>query len=168
MEKGDEIMLEHVVSFTQDLTTENVITAVALLIAFFSFLSARRAARASDRSANVAEEQLKVLTRRVSMVDEPGKMSEVLPVWFVERMSNDYWNFGLIMEGGFVFPVRQIISISDDRRWLEVEVMEAGDDIHNFPNSPVEGMHLIYALEGRTTANIQITKMIGALDLANT
>jgi hypothetical protein len=140
----------------------------ALAVAGFSWWSARRAANAAERSAEVAQGQLDVLTKKVTMIDEPGKMSEVLPAWFVERMANDHWYFGLLMDNNIVLPIHQIVKISDDGRWLEVELMEQGSAIHVFPGSPINDMPVIYALEGRTTANVQISKIVGTIELANT
>ncbi|SEG03893.1 hypothetical protein SAMN04488045_1623 [Thalassococcus halodurans] len=147
---------------------DDVIAFGALAVAGFSWWSARRAANAAELSATVAQSQLDVLTKKVTMIDEPGKMSEVLPAWFVNRMANDYWYFGLLMDNNVVLPIHRIQKISDDGRWLEVELMEQGDDIHEFPDSPIKEMPVIYALEGRTPANVQISKIVGTIELANT
>ena len=160
--------MDSIYSFFQSWSFENTLTAGALLFTGFSWWSARSAAIASAQSASVAEKQLDLLTRRITMIDEPGKMAEILPAWFVERMSKDYWSFGLVMDNDLVFPIRRISKISDDGRWLEVELMEQGDEIHTFPNSPVADMTLMYGLEGRTTATVQVSRIVGALDLANT
>lgn len=139
----------------------------ALAVAGFSWWAAKKAANAAERSAEVAQTQLDVLTKKVTMIDEPGKMSEVLPAWFVDRMATDYWYFGLIMENNVVLPIHRIEKISDDGRWLEVELIEEGD-IHDFPNSPIKEMPIIYALQGRATANVQVSKIVGTIELANT
>lgn len=80
----------------------------ALAVAAFSWWSARRAANASERSAEVAQSQLDILTKKVTMIDEPGKMAEVLPAWFVERMANGFWYFGFVMDNNIVLPIHQI------------------------------------------------------------
>jgi hypothetical protein len=167
-DKLGDAVLDSIYCFFQSWSFENTLTVGALLIAGFSWWSARGAAISSAKSASVAERQLDILTRRVKMIDEPGKMAEVLPAWFVERMSMDSWSFGLIMDNGVVFPIRSITKISDDGQWLEVELMEQGDNIHMFPDSPVADMRLIYGLGRRLTANIQVSKIVGAMDLANT
>ena len=140
----------------------------ALAVAAFSWWSAHRAAKASERSAAVAQSQLDILTKKVAMIDEPGKMAEVLPAWFVERMATDFWYFGLLMDNNTVLPIHQIKKISDDGRWLEVELLEKGDEIHEFPDSPVSEMKMIYALEDRNTANVQASKIVATIELANT
>lgn len=147
---------------------DDVIAIGALAVAGVSWWSARRAANAAELSAQVAQRQLDVLTKKVTMIDEPGKMSELLPAWFVKRMATDYWHFGLLMDNNVVLPIHRIEKISDDGRWLEVELMEQGSDIHEFPNSPIKEMPVIYALEGRTTANVQVSKIVGTIELANT
>jgi hypothetical protein len=157
-----------VADLLQGVGIDDGIALGVLAVAGFSWWSARRSADAAERSAEVAQSQLEVLTKKVTMIDEPGKMSEVLPAWFVERMASDYWSFGLLMENNIVLPIRRITKISDDGRWLEVELMEHGDDIHEFPNSPIKDMPVVYALEGRTTSSVQISKIVGTIELANT
>lgn len=46
--------------------------------------------------------------------------------------------------------------------------MEQGKDIHEFLKSPIAKMLVIYALEGRTTVNVQISKIVATMELANT
>ncbi len=46
--------------------------------------------------------------------------------------------------------------------------MEQGDEIREFPDSPIKEMAVIYTLEGRTTANVQVSKIVGTIELANT
>jgi hypothetical protein len=147
---------------------QNILTVIAIFLAGFSWRSSKSSAKSSAKSASVAERQLDLVTRRVQMIDQTDQMVEVLPAWFMGRMTSDWWSFGLIMDNGLVFPIRCIKAISDDGRWLEVELMVKGDNIHTFPDSPVADMKLVYALSGRTDANIQVSKIVCAIDLANT
>lgn len=147
---------------------ENGLALGALLVAGFSWWASHRAAAAAARSADVAQEHLDVLTRPIEMVDNPSKMAEILPAWYVQRMANDWWSFGLIMDTGLVVAIRRILKMSSDGRWLEVELMERDDAIQTFPESPVADMQIMYGLRGRNVANVQVAKIIGALDLANT
>jgi hypothetical protein len=164
---GDAI-LDSFNGFFESWSFQNILTTAAFCIAVFSWWSSNSSAISSAKSASVAERQLDLVTRRVQMIDKTDQMVEVLPAWFMGRMTSDWWSFGLIMDNGLVFPIRCIKAITDDGRWLEVELMVKGDNIHTFPDSPVEDMKLVYALSGRSDANIQVSKIVCAIDLANT
>jgi len=67
------------------------------------------------------------------------------------------------MDNGYVFIISRIISMTDDAKWLEVELIESEDLCPKIkiPSNLIK----ITGLRERTTANVQVSKIIGALDL---
>ena len=80
-------------------------------------------------------------------------------------MMQDYWLFGLLTQAGQVVTIKNITVISDDGRWIDVELAEQ-DDIINIPKD--YPAHFIFAVgPERTQASIQIASIVPAVDLMN-
>ena len=72
------------------------------MIATASFVVAGVSALFAKQSADTSKRQLALIERKVGMVTDPSKMTEVLPVWYVDRMGQDNWGFGLLLASGGV------------------------------------------------------------------
>lgn len=133
----------------------------ALLVSILSAAAAWNSASAASRSAEAAEEQLALVTRKIGMVTDPDKMTEILPVWYVERMSRDYWGFGLLLRSGSILAIEQIIGVSDDRQWLEVTLLERSsrpDKIH--------GHEILYRpTDDRSSASVRVDQVQAAFEI---
>ena len=46
--------------------------------------------------------------------DKVKRAVELLPAWFVERMMNDEWRFGLFLGGGFWVAIARIVDVKQD------------------------------------------------------
>lgn len=68
------------------MTANEIIT---LIVASASLIVAIASARFAWQSAKASERQLALIERKIGMVTDPAKMTEILPVWYVERMGQD-------------------------------------------------------------------------------
>lgn len=89
----------------------------------------------------------------------------LLPAWFVDRMMDDVWSFGLLTTTSAVICISCIKRIHhwlDGCLWLDVELL---------PNISVElpGLTMICApTSERLTASVNASQIVAAFELANT
>ena len=86
------------------------------------------------------------------------------PPWFVERMMNDSWYFGLLLTTGAVAVIERITGIHEYAGivWIDVELGQKID-------SPLTaGNRQLLAPTSRTTASIRADSIVAALELADT
>src|SRR5436190_4979518 len=122
------------------------------LIATGSLAVAVISAVISWKSVQVARAQAELVSRKIGMVSEPERMTEILPVWYIDRMATDDWGFGLLLTSGDVLAISRIVSISTDGNWMEVRLLDQG-------SGPAElhGRHLFYSPVGdRNDASVRI------------
>ena len=93
-------------------------------IGLISLVAAGISAYSAWKSAKTARKQLELVQRKIGMVTDPSKMTEVLPLWYIERMSNDIWGFGLLLKSGDILAIEHIDGVSDDHNWIEVTLLE--------------------------------------------
>lgn len=58
----------------------------------------------------------------------------LLPSWFTERMMNDVWNFGLLLDNGQIWPIQTITRIDQDAAgniWLSVRLVSGQEASHH-------------------------------------
>jgi len=80
-------------------------------------------------------------------------------------MMQDEWLFGLITNDGQVIVIKKIRSLSDDGKWMDVELATWDGTIL----IPPEFGRTIYAVaEDRAIASVQIRNIVAALDLQAT
>jgi hypothetical protein len=78
-----------------------------------------------------------LIERKIGMVTDPAKMTEILPVWYVERMGQDSWGFGLLLASGELLAIERIMGVSDDGQWLEVELLDGSSGPKDVSGIPV-------------------------------
>lgn len=140
------------------MTTNEILT---LIIAAGSMVVAVVSAVISGQAAKTASRQLALVERKIGMVTEPNKMTEVLPVWYIERMSTDLWGFGLLLSSGDVLGIEQISGVSDDGQWLEVELLDGSAG-----PAEVNGIPILYAVAAdRTQASVRVDQVQAAFEL---
>ena len=94
------------------------------------------------------------------MLSDAGKAVEILPAWYTERMMRDQWYFGLLMTNGTVIAISNIEAISDDGKWMDIELL-TNDEV---PNG--DGQEFITAVaDDRRSASIQIEKVVMAYEI---
>jgi hypothetical protein len=106
------------------------------------------------------EKQWRRINKKIAMLGDADAASEVLPAWYAARMMQDEWWFGLQTTDGCVIAIRKIIAISDDGKWLDVELLTA-DEVHGhgFQNS------VTAVSDDRRKASVQIDKIVAAYDI---
>lgn len=140
------------------MTANEVIT---LVIATASLVVAGVSALFAKHSADTSRRQLALIERKVGMVTDPSKMTEVLPVWYVDRMGQDNWGFGLLLASGELLAIERITGVSDDRQWLEVELLDGSSGPKD-----VSGIPVTYAgLPDRTRGSVRVDQVQAAFEL---
>lgn len=94
-------------------------------------------------------------------------MSEqLLPAWFVPRMMDDVWSFGLLLTNGSILCITSIIGVHKDATgniWLDVDMMEERPFCAGHSTGP-----FMIAPTSRTTASVNATHIVAAFELADT
>jgi hypothetical protein len=104
--------------------------------------------------------QWRKINKKVAMIDDSGAAIEVLPTWYTGRMMSDYWEFALVTTSGKTICIRRIKAISNDGKWMDVELMEAEDIPEPLRESAVGAV-----AHDRTEASIQISEIVAAYEL---
>lgn len=95
------------------------------------------------------------------MVTDPSKMTEILPIWYVERMGQDDWGFGLLLTSGELLAIERIMGVSDDRQWFEVQLLDGSAG-----PKEVSGIPVTYAgLPDRTRGSVRVDSVEAAFEL---
>jgi hypothetical protein len=58
--------------------------------------------------------------------------ADLLPGWFITRMMEDTWSFGLLMSTGITICIQNINRVyqaADETVWIDVTLMDGGNDI---------------------------------------
>jgi hypothetical protein len=116
--------------------------------------------------------QWQKIKKKIVMINTSGNAMEILPLWYISRMmptdlgdgclGRDYWPFGLLMSDGRTIVIPGIESFSDDEKWIDVELAISDEW------SIEKGQHYIFAIaKDRTSASIQVTHIIAAIELAS-
>jgi hypothetical protein len=88
-------------------------------------------------------------------------MTEILPVWYIDRMANDVWGFGILLASGDILGVETINGVSDDGQWMEVTLLAAPGE----PES-VNGVTITHApVEDRRKASVRVDQVQAAFEL---
>ncbi|WP_167336933.1 hypothetical protein [Acidovorax temperans] len=99
---------------------------------------------------------------KIGMIEDHGQASDVLPAWYTGRMMTDRWLFGLYTNDGRVILIRKILAISDDGKWMDVELVdtETGEEYEKLLPGVISAI-----ANDRPRASIQIANIVIALDL---
>lgn len=106
--------------------------------------------------------QWKKINTKIAMIADSGKVAEILPAWYTQRMMDDSWLFGLYTRDGRVVLITSIAAVSDDGAWLDVELADpdTGKELKTkFPDC-------IFSIdEQRTKASVRVDSIVTAVDL---
>lgn len=106
------------------------------------------------------DKQWQRIKKKVAMLSDAEAAIEVLPTWYTGRMMGDYWQFGLVTTNGYIIAISSIKAISDDGKWLDVELL-TGDEV---PER--DGCTFITAVsDDRRSASVQISNIVTAYEL---
>lgn len=108
----------------------------------------------------LSNEQWKKVKAKIGMLTDAGKAIEVLPAWYTGRMMTDQWYFGLVTTDGHTIAIGNITAVSDDGKWMDVELLTADEVPDN------DAAKFITAVaDDRRSASIQIEKIIMAYEI---
>ncbi|WP_010161901.1 hypothetical protein [Sphingomonas sp. PAMC 26617] len=134
---------------------------VTLAIAGASLIVAIVSGRIAWVATETSRKQLALVQRKIGMVSDPARMTEILPVWYIDRMANDVWGFGLLIASGDILGVETINGVSDDGQWMEVTLLAAPAE----PES-MNGVAITYApVEDRRKASVRVDQVQAAFEL---
>ncbi len=106
------------------------------------------------------EREWRKINKKIAMIANADAASEVVPAWYTKRMMEDTWYFGLQTIDGHVIAVQKINSISDDGKWMDVELLMEDEA------PKLSGRKLITAVaDDRRTASIKISNIVAAYDI---
>ena len=106
--------------------------------------------------------QWQKIKSKVAMIGQSGKATEVLPAWYTARMMDDDWLFGLLTNDGRIVAIKQITAISDDGKWMDVQLAET-DEVEGIKFGG--GTFICAVAADRVQASLQIAHIVAALDL---
>lgn len=117
-------------------------------------------------SAFISWRQWRKTNRKIAMLNDASAAAEVLPAWYTGRMMTDDWMFGLLTVTGQMIAITGITAISDDGKWMDVDLAESDETETISKKYPFDFIHA--AGEDRTTASVQISTIVAAVDLWTT
>lgn len=131
-------------------------------IALFGVIAALISAGFTAWSLWFTHKQWQKIKSKVAMINDSGKASEVLPAWYTARMMRDNWLFGLLTSDGRIVVIKQITAISDDGKWMDVQLAET-DEVEGIKFGG--GTFICAVAADRVQASLQIAHIVAALDL---
>ena len=105
-------------------------------------------------------QQWQKIKKKIGMLSDAGKAIEILPAWYTERMMQDQWYFGLLTTDGSVIAIGNIAAISDDGKWMDVELL-TNDEVPKRINQEF----MTAVAKDRRRASIQIEKVVMAYEI---
>lgn len=101
------------------------------------------------------------------------RMHGILPTWFVGRMIDDEWSFGLLLVTGQMLAIAHIVDVrqaADGSIWLDVRMLDL-DDVDSLTRSFSGLKHWPKALGAPTSrlqASVNAAQVVCAFDIADT
>lgn len=109
----------------------------------------------------LSNEQWKKVKAKIGMLEDAGKAFEILPAWYTKRMMMDQWYFGLVTTDGHTIAINNIIAISDNSEWMDVELLTSEE----LPHIRNESKFITAVADNRRSASIQIRNIIMAYEI---
>lgn len=140
-------------------------------ISLGSFLAALISTFIAGGSLWYTYQQWQKVKRKIGMITESGKAMEILPAWYTSRMmpivlngvpARDYWPFGLLTTDGRTLVVTGILSLSDDGKWMDVELATKDAFFIDFQDN-----YIFAVTNDRTTSSVQVSCIVAAMELAS-
>lgn len=108
----------------------------------------------------LSNEQWKKVKAKIGMLSNAGMAAEILPAWYTSRMMQDQWYFGLVTTDGHTIAIGKISAISDDGKWMDVELLTS-DEVPNNKDTKF----ITAVADDRRSASIQIQKIVMAYEI---
>jgi hypothetical protein len=105
--------------------------------------------------------------------DEVEQAAKLLPAWFVPRMMQDEWVFGLLLITGQVLVIYNLSAVhqaADGTIWLDVQMeeKEKGRALEPELGDTPSRLNYLFSPTKRTTASINAAHVVAAFELAST
>ncbi len=102
------------------------------------------------------------VNKKIAMLSDASRAAEVLPAWYTTRMMTDHWCFGLLTQSGRTIAITRITAISDDGKWMDVELAAPEELVKIAKQVP----DLVGAIaDDRPKASIQVSHIVAAREL---
>lgn len=89
---------------------------------------------------------------------------KLLPAWFIDRMMDDHWAFGLLLVSGQTACIKQILDVHQIEKngslWIDVELMLAGAPLPPLVENPLWAV-----APDRRIASINVAHIICAFEI---
>lgn len=111
------------------------------------------------RTRSDSVEQIEGLEEKVK------KAVELLPAWFVARMMNDEWRFGLFLGGGFWVAIARIVDVKQDASgdiWIDALGLEEEEGL---VIKEAGGMPAVQVAKGRRMLSLNAKHVALAVEL---
>lgn len=111
------------------------------------------------RTRSDSVEQIEGLEEKVK------KAVELLPAWFVARMMNDEWRFGLFLGGGFWVAIARIVDVKKDASgdiWIDALGLEEEEGL---VIKEAGGMPAVQVAKGRRMLSLNAKHVALAVEL---
>ena len=103
-----------------------------------------------------------------------GQVSAKDNPWWVDRVGDDSWNFGLLLSTGQLLQCDYLIATRTDpskNRWVDVQLLEAKDE-HHVKHLVACGLvacptKIVSAPCGKKTVSINLAHVVGVFELAH-
>jgi len=105
--------------------------------------------------------QWKKANKKVELLSDSREASKIHPNWWVERMMDDEWYFGLLTTDGSIIAFSNISNISDDGKWLDITLMMKDE----LPENSEEKSYITAVADDRRKASVQMDKVVMAYDI---
>ena len=137
-------------------------TNAANTIAIWSAAAAWVGVLISGAAAFFAWHQWRKVSRKMAMLTDSSAIADVLPAWYTRRMVDEHWLFGLLTIDGRTVMIKQILAVSDDAQWMDVELAKS-DEAESI--SPALGPPITAVAGDRRRASVKIANIVAAVDL---
>jgi hypothetical protein len=100
-------------------------------------------------------------------LEKTNRAVRLLQPWFITRMMDDNWLFGLLLDTGHLLVIHKILDVKEDGPggvWLDVEMARDTEWLADVGWAK----SIIQAPTSRTTASVKASKIIMAFELADT
>lgn len=144
--------------------TDPAVTAAnaANSIAWWSAVAGWASALISAGAAIFAWYQWRKINRKMAMLTDAGKATEVLPAWYTERMMMDHWLFGLVTVDGRTIAITSVKAVSDNGEWMDVELADK-DEMAMRDDELVDVITAVAT--DRKRASVKIANIVAAIEL---
>jgi len=101
---------------------------------------------------------------------EMAEAKRILPAWFIPRMIDDSWHFGLLTTSGHIIEIECIYRVLQDANggiWIDVALVEMNGHFFGDDKTSQSLGKRFAAPTGRHTASINVAHIVAAFELAD-